>query len=134
MYLPEVFGRDVFDDFFSFPFFKGEKACPMKTDVRRTENSYEVETDLPGFDKDEIKVALDNGYLTISAEKDDSSDNSEYIRRERYRGVCSRRFYVGEDITDDEIKARFDRGILKLTIPIKPETSKVEGKKYIAIE
>ncbi len=140
MYLPEVFGRDLFDDFFSFPFFNEKSSnsremYPMRTDVRQTENSYELETDLPGFDREDVKVTLENGYLTISAEKSsDENENGEYIRRERRRGVCSRSFYIGDGISEDEIKAKFDRGTLSLSIPRKRDTVREDKKKYIAIE
>ena len=115
MLMPSVFGKDLFDDFFDFPFYddgdmkKAEKRLYghrsknlMKTDVQETDNSYLLEMDLPGFTKDEVKVSLKDGYLTISAEKgldEDKEDKSaKYIRKERYAGACERSFYVGEDV------------------------------------
>ena len=110
----------------------------MSTDVKEVENGYELEMDLPGFKKDEIKASVENGYLTISAARgldEDEKDkkSGKYIRRERYAGACERSFYVGEGISQDDIKASFQHGILKLFIPKEPEKS-VEEKKYVAIE
>ena len=109
----------------------------MKTDIKERDDSYELEMDLPGFKKDEVKVALENGYLTISAAKGLDEDEQEkksgrYIRRERYAGACQRTFYVGEDVRQEDIKGEFKHGILKLTIPKK--AAQVPEKKYIAIE
>ena len=139
MLMPSIFGENLFDDFMDFPFddkwekklnkeFFGKKnplygknaSRLMKTDVRETDNSYELDVDLPGFKKDEIQVELENGYLTISAEKGlDKEDEKKgrYIRRERYAGACSRTFYVGEDLEQADIKASFKHGILKLPFP-----------------
>lgn len=110
----------------------------MSTDVKEVENGYELEMDLPGFKKDEIKASVENGYLTISAARgldEDEKDkkSGKYIRRERYAGACERSFYVGEGISQDDIKASFQHGILKIFIPKEPEKS-VEEKKYVAIE
>jgi HSP20 family molecular chaperone IbpA len=109
----------------------------MKTDVRETENGYEVDIDLPGFKKDEITAKLDNGYLTISAskglDKDKKDKDGHYIRRERYAGSMSRSFFIGEGITENDVKAKYEDGILRLSIP-KKEPNKVEDKKYISIE
>ena len=109
----------------------------MKTDVREKEDVYEVDIDLPGFKKDEITAKLENGYLTVSAQKglnkDQKDENGRYIRRERYAGHCSRSFYIGEGVEQEEIKARFEDGILRLTVP-KKEKKQVEQKKYISIE
>ncbi len=155
MLLPRVFSDDLFDDFFNFnefPFFDdrderklekklyGHRARNlMKTDVRETEKDYELIIDLPGFKKDEVKVSLENGYLTIGAEKGLDEEEKEkktgrYIRRERYAGSCQRSFYVGEDITQDDIKGEFKHGILKLSIPKKEARPAVQEKKYITIE
>mgnify|MGYP000869082882 CR=1 FL=1 len=146
--LPSIFGENLFDDFFSDPFgmmvpqgrdplYGKHGKNLMKTDVRETENSYELDIDLPGFKKEDVSAKLENGYLTITAakglDKDEKNDKGVYIRRERYSGQCARTFYVGEAVTQEDIKAKFEDGILKVTIP-KVEPKKVEDKKYIAIE
>lgn len=133
--LPSIFGENLFDDFFTDPF--GMMVMPqrhdplygkhsknlMKTDVRETADSYELDVDLPGFKKDEVNVELKNGYLTIQAskglDKDESDKKGKYIRQERYAGACSRSFYVGEDVEAGEVAARFENGILQLSIPKK---------------
>lgn len=148
--LPSIFGENLFDDFFSDPFemmmpqsrnpLYGKHAKNlMKTDVRETENSFEVDMDLPGFKKDEVKAELNNGYLTVSAAKgldEDKEDKKtgKYIRRERYAGACQRSYYVGEDITEEDIKATFEHGILTLFVPKKEVKPAVEEKKYISIQ
>ena len=153
MLMPSIFGEDMFDEFMrDFPFFdenagnKIEKKLygrhaknMMKTDIKELEGGYELEMDLPGFTKDEITAELKDGYLTISASKGLDKDEQEketgkYIRRERYAGECQRSFYVGEDITEQDIKAEFKHGILKLFVPKKEAAPKVENKKYVAIE
>lgn len=153
MLLPDIFGENLFDDFFGdFPFWddKEQKKLEkklygrraknlMKTDIKETSSAYELVVDLPGFKKDEVHASLENGYLTISAEKGLDKDETEektgrYIRRERYAGSCQRSFYVGEDITQDEIKGEFKHGILRLTIPKKEAKPAVEDKKYISID
>ena len=109
----------------------------LRTDVRETEDAIEADIDLPGFKKDEVNVELENGYLTISAskglDKDEEDKKGKYIRKERYAGSMSRSFYVGDGITEDDIKAKYENGILKLSIP-KKEAKAVEQKKHIAIE
>ena len=150
MMMHDIFGEDLFDDFmddFAFPAFPDtEKALYgkhaknlMKTDVKETDTEYELIVDLPGFKKDEVKVSLENGYLTIQAAKGLDKDEQEkktgkYIRRERYAGTCARSFYVGDDITQDEIKGNFKHGILRLTIPKKEAKPAVEQTNYITIE
>ena len=110
----------------------------MKTDVKEKDGNYEVAIDLPGFKKDEITAELKDGYLTISAakglDKDEKDKEGKYIRRERYAGACQRSYYVGEDITEEDIKAEFKHGILKLFVPKKEVKPAVEEKKYISIE
>lgn len=141
----------MFGDFFTDPWFDDKEFKDMQkklyghraknvmsTDVKEVENGYELEMDLPGFKKDEIKASVENSYLTISAARgldEDEKDkkSGKYIRRERYAGACERSFYVGEGISQDDIKASFQHGILKLFIPKEPEKS-VEEKKYVAIE
>ena len=151
-YLPTVFGEnlvDVFDDF-DRNFFRGfgnidhtlygkHAQNLMKTDVKETEDGYEVDVDLPGFKKDEIKVSLEDGYLTIEAAKGLDEDEQEkktgkYIRKERYAGACQRSFYVGDNLTQEDIKGEFKHGILKLFVPKKEAKAAVPERKFIAIE
>ena len=149
MLVPSIFGENLFDDFMDFPFdddFWGRRnplygknaKRMMKTDIRETDGSYELDVDLPGFKKDEIKASLENGYLTISAakglDKDEKDKEGKYIRQERYAGVMSRSFYVGKDVTQEDIKAKYEDGILKLTIPKKEKKPVVEQDNHIAIE
>ena len=130
--LPSIFGENLFDDFFTAPFgmmmpqgrgplYGKHGKNIMKTDVRETENSYELDIDLPGFKKDEVQVDLKDGYLTIQAakgvDKDEGEQNGKYIRQERYAGACSRSFYVGEALQPEDIQARFEDGILRLSVP-----------------
>ncbi|MCI8464682.1 MAG: Hsp20/alpha crystallin family protein [Lachnospiraceae bacterium] len=148
MLLPSIFGENLFDEMMDFswdkdfwgrknPMYgKGEKNL-MKTDVKETEGAYEVAVDLPGFKKEEVKASLENGYLTICASKNESKDekdgNGRYIRRERYCGSCSRQFFVGDSVKEEDIRAKFEDGILKLSVAKKDP--KLETKKgYIAIE
>ncbi len=148
MLMPSIFGEDLFDDMMRMPFgddFFGEHnplygkhaKNMMKTDVKESENGYELNIDLPGFKKDEINAQLNDGYLTITAakglDKDEQDKEGRYIRRERYAGSMQRSFYVGESITEEDIHAKYEDGILKLSVP-KAEAKKVEEKKYIAIE
>ena len=149
MMMPSIFGENLFDDFMNFPFErdfwgrrnplygKNEKNL-MKTDVRETDSSYELDIDLPGFKKDEVTAKLENGYLTISASKglnkdEKDKESGKYIRRERYAGAVSRSFYVGEHIQQEDIHAKFEDGILRLTVP-KKDAKQVDEKKYISIE
>ena len=107
----------------------------MKTDIKEMKDGYELEIDLPGFKKDEVTAELKDGYLTVSAAKDEQEkETGRYIRRERYAGACQRSYYVGEDITEEDIKAEFKHGILKLFVPKKEAKPAVEEKKYITIE
>ena len=145
--LPSIFGENLFDDFFTDPF--GMMVMPqrhdplygkhsknlMKTDVRETEDSYELDVDLPGFKKDEVNVELKNGYLTIQAakglDKDETDKKGKYIRQERYAGSCSRSFYVGTDLQPKDVSAKFTDGILELTFPKEapkkePDVTRVE--------
>ena len=149
MLMPSIFGENLFDDdWMDFAFdrdFWGKKnplygknaKNIMKTDIREHEQGYELDVDLPGFKKDEITVDLENGYLTISAakglDKDEQDKKGKYIRRERYAGAMQRSFYVGDIVTQEDIKAKFEDGILKLSIP-KKDAKAVEAKKTIAIE
>ena len=149
-YLPTVFGEnlmDVFDDF-DRNFFRGfgnaDRALygkhaqnMMKTDVKETEEGYEVDIDLPGFKKDEIHLELNDGYLTISTEKslekEDKNKKGRMLRQERYAGVMQRSFYVGEHITEEDVKASYESGVLHLVLP-KKDAPKMPEKKTIQIE
>ena len=145
MLMPSIFGENLFnDDWMNFGFPEVEKALygkhashEMKTDVRETASGYEVDIDLPGFKKDEINIQLDNGYLSISAakglDKDEQDKEGKYIRKERYAGSMSRSFYVGNAITQDDIKAKYESGILRLSVP-KKAAEEIESAKRIAIE
>ena len=149
MMMPSIFGENLFDDFmndFAFPAFEdvdkelyGKHAKNlMKTDVKDTEKGYEVDIDLPGFKKDEIKVKLEDGVLTISAakglDKDEKDKKGSYLRRERYAGSMSRSFYVGDHVTVEDIHPKYENGILSFSVP-KAENKPIEEKnKYIAIE
>ena len=146
MLVPSIFRDSLFDDFmddFMFPTVyrtnekKPEQPMFMRTDVKELENGYELSIDLPGYRKEDVKLSLKKGYLTVSAEttknNDEKDENGKYIRRERYTGSMQRSFYVGERISEEDIKAKFENGILMINVP-KQEPKKVEEKKYITIE
>ena len=148
MLMPSIFGESLFDDFdnlmnFSFPdvdktLYGKHAKNMMKTDVKDAGDHYELDIDMPGFDKKDIKAELKDGYMTISATTDKNNDEKDkdgkYIRRERYYGSCSRSFYVGENVEESDIKARFENGILKLSVPKSEDKKAIENNKYIAIE
>ena len=146
MLMPSIFGENLFDEFFDdfvrptrrVVRYNTPSTTIMKTDVKETEGSYELDIDLPGYKKEDVKAELKDGYLTVSAatntNNDQKDENGKYIRRERYYGNCSRSFYVGENITQEDIKARFEDGILKIVVPKKEAKPAVEEKKYISIE
>ena len=143
--LPSIFRDNLFDDMFGFdfdrefdrmmrPLYGKHSQNMMKTDVRETEDSYELDIDLPGFKKDEITIQLD---LSISAskglDKNEENKDGKYIRRERYAGSMNRTFYVGSQLTQQDIQAKFEDGILKISVP-KKDVQQIEQNKYIAIE
>ncbi|MBQ1316753.1 MAG: Hsp20/alpha crystallin family protein [Lachnospiraceae bacterium] len=146
MYLPSIFGDNLVDDFFDdFNFFRParpavrtERTKLMRTDIRETDTGYELDVELPGYKKEDLNLELTNGYLNISAEKNTSKEekdkNGRVVRQERYTGSMKRSFYVGEEITEEDIKAKFEDGILKLQVPKKEIEEKVPEKKTIAIE
>ena len=155
MMVPSIFGEnlfdDFFDDFFDWPAYDkqmkdaqkklyGRRADNiMKTDVRDHDDHYEIDVDLPGFKKEELSLELTDGYLTIKAAKGLDKDEKEkktgkYIRRERYMGSMTRSFYVGDTLTQEDIKAEYKNGVLKLTVPKPDPNKKVEKTNYIAIE
>ena len=144
--LPTVFGENLFDDFFDDSFGMMNARNPlygkharnlMKTDIRETDTNYELAIDLPGFKKDEIHLELKDGYLTISAEKslekDKENKQGKMLRQERYSGVMQRSFYVGEHLTEEDVKASYESGVLHIKFP-KKEALKAPEKKTILIE
>ena len=155
MMVPSIFGEnlfdDFFDDFFDWPAYDkqmkdaqkklyGRRADNMmKTDVRDHDDHYEIDVDLPGFKKEELSLELTDGYLTIKAAKGLDKDEKEkktgkYIRRERYMGSMTRSFYVGDSITQDDVKAEYKNSVLKLSLPKPDPNKKIEKTNYIAIE
>jgi len=128
------FFNDIFDDFFTTSASRRLPSSSMKTDILEVENGYELHIDVPGFGKEDIKITVDKGYLTIEARKEEVQEdsNKHYVRRERFTGTCARSFYVGEDIQEEDINAKYEKGILNLFIP-KEGTNKKEAK-YISIE
>ncbi|MGN0140589.1 MAG: Hsp20/alpha crystallin family protein [Roseburia sp.] len=143
MLMPSIFGENLFDEFFDDfvrPVKSNTTAIPavMRTDVRENATGYELDIDLPGYKKEDVQAQLKDGYLTITAtaktNNEEKDDAGKYIRRERYYGTCSRSFYVGEDIKQEDIKAKFEDGILKIGVPKKEAKPAVEENKYITIE
>ena len=144
MLMPSIFGENLFDNFmdgFAFPTanwnYAKNTANVMKTDIKENDKGYELDVDLPGYKKEDVKAELKDGYLTISASndntKEEKDEDGKYIRKERYTGSVSRSFYVGKYVTEEDIHAKFENGILKLSVP-KVDVPKVEENKYISIE
>ncbi len=150
MLLPAIFNENLFDDLMdmNFPTFDdfgnidrklyGKNASRvMKTDVKEHDDHFEADIDLPGFKKEQVKLSLEDGYLTVCAEKgldkDEKDKKGRLIRQERYSGSMSRSFYVGEEVKQEEIKAKFENGVLKIEIPKKEPKAKLPESKYIAI-
>ena len=147
--LPSIFGENLFDDMFddafslmpSFgtrdPLYGKHAKNLMKTDVRETDTGYEIDVDLPGFKKDEVQVQVNNGYLTVSAakglDKDEQDHKGRYIRRERYAGQCSRSFYVGSGIQPQDVRAKYEDGILRLSLP-KGQAAQLPQNNTVSIE
>ena len=146
MLLPSIFGENLLDDWMEFPrmdfpdidrkLYGKHAQHVMKTDVHEHEDGFEIDIDLPGFKKDEINLSLENGYLSVHASKafdQEQKKKGKLIRQERYSGSMQRSFYVGDHITEEDIKAKFEDGVLKLSVP-KKEAQKIPEKKTIAIE
>lgn len=128
---------DLLDEMFRDPFFTGGETKLMKTDIKEKKDKYLVDIDLPGYEKEDIKVEIEDGYLTIHATTDSHKEEKEegkFVRKERYLGECSRSFYIGEDVKEEEIKASFKNGTLELEIPKKEEQKTLPEKKYIQID
>lgn len=142
MLLPSIFGESLLDDWMDFgnverKLYGRHAANVMKTDVHEHDEGYELDIDLPGFKKDDIKLSLENGFLTVNAtknlDKDKKNLKGKIIRQERYAGSMQRSFYVGEELTETDVKAKFEDGVLKLSLP-KKEAEKIPEAKTIAIE
>lgn len=137
MLVPRKNDFDLFDGFFDDGFFPRKERTMMKTDIREKKDKYIIDVDLPGFEKENINISLNKGYLNISAKvekKKDEHEEEKFVHRERYFGECSRSFYVGDDIKEEDIEAEFKNGILKIDIPKKEEEMKIEGPKHISIK
>lgn len=145
MLMPSIFGENLFDDFFedfarparrlSAAFTPSNSV--MKTDIKETDSSFELDVDLPGYKKEDVTADLKDGYLTVCAKTESKNDEQDsdgkFIRRERYLGSCSRSFYVGEHLNETDIDAKFENGVLKLFVPKKEALPKEDERKYIAI-
>ncbi len=148
MLAPKLFTENLFDDWMDFPMMRGFENVDRKlygkhanremlTDVKEHDDHYDVQIDLPGFKKEDINIELNDGYMTITASKgldeDEKNDKGKIVRQERYSGMMQRSFYVGDNISTDEIKAKFENGVLKLNVP-KKEKEKIDNKNRIMIE
>ena len=148
MFYPKLFNDDFFDDFFDFPRFRGIESAAhkpygkpagslMKTDVRDKDGNYELDIELPGYKKDEINLSLENGYLVVGTSKtvneEEKDESGKLLRQERYSGAMQRSFYVGDGLNEDDVKARFEDGVLSLTFP-KEKEPELPEKKTIMIE
>lgn len=137
MMLPKREEFELLGDLFRDPFFRGHEHKMMKTDIKEKADKYEINIDLPGYEKENIKMSIEEGYLTINAtmkEENESSDEEHFVCKERYSGSCSRSFYIGEDIKGEDIKANFKNGILQIDIPKKEEKKELPQKQYIEID
>ena len=137
MMIPRRDSFDLWEELFKDPFFSPRENKVMRTDIKENKHDYSIIMDLPGYEKEDIKVDIDNGYLNVTAQMNKNNDEEEkgkFVRRERYFGECSRSFYVGDEISDKDIKASFKNGILTLTVPKVEETKEIPEKKYIDID
>ncbi len=137
MMIPRRNEFDLWSDMFRDPFFTEHEAKIMKTDIKEEKDKYTIDIDLPGYNKEDVKISVENGYLNVQASMDSKKEEKEdgkFVRRERYVGSCSRNFYVGDEVKSEDIKASLKNGTLKLEIPKKEESEKLPEKKYIAIE
>lgn len=137
MMIPRRNDFDLLDNLFKDPFFSNHESKMMKTDIKEKANSYLIVVDLPGYEKKDIKIDVEEGYLTIHAfmnEENNDEENGKFVRRERYFGECSRSFYVGEAVETEDVKASFKNGTLKLEVPKKETKKEIVEKKYVQIE
>lgn len=137
MMVPRKNNFDLWEDIFKDPFFNYDDNKIMKTDIKEHKDSYSIIVDLPGYEKDNIKIDINDGYLTIDAiesSNEEEKEKGKIVRKERYYGECKRSFYVGEEIEAEDVKASFKNGTLKLVVPKKEPKKEIENKKYIQIE
>ena len=137
MMIPRRHDFDLIEDMFRDPFFDERESRVMKTDIKEKKDKYVIDIDLPGYEKENIKIEVEDGYLTVHASTNSNNEENEegkFVRKVRYVGSCSRSFYVGEEVNDEDIKATFKNGTLKLEIPKKEEKKELPEKKYIQIE
>ena len=127
---------DLFDDFLDDNFFNKKEKSLMKTDIKEKKDKYIIEMDLPGFEKENIKLEINNGYLTITGKQENKIDEEEekYVHKERFYGECTRSFYVGDNIKEEDIEAEFKNGTLKIDIPKKDEQKEIPETKQIEIK
>lgn len=128
---------DLLGDIFTDPFFNEHESKVMKTDIKEKDNEYQIDVELPGYQKDNIKMNIEDGYLTIQAEVNSDTEEKEdgkFVRKERYIGSCSRSFYVGDEVKSEDIKASFKDGMLKIIIPKIEKNKELPEKQYIQIE
>ena len=139
MLFPERFNfnNNLFDDFFTDPVFNMTTTNRMSTDIKEKDNGYELAMEVPGFDKEDLKLDLEDGYLTVSAEHNKTNEEKDneghIIRQERYYGTTKRSFYVGDAVTKEDIQAKYDKGVLNIFVP-KKEVKKIEDKQLIEIQ
>ena len=137
MMIPRRNHFDLFDEMFRDPFFSEGESKLMKTDINEKKDKYVIDIDLPGYEKENIKIEIQEGYLTIHAKvnkEEDDKEKGKFVRKERYMGECSRSFYVGENVKEEEIKAKFKNGTLTIEVPKKDDKKELPEKKYIPIE
>lgn len=145
MLMPSIFGEDLFDDWMRFPMEKESRrnysswtSELMKTDIKEVDGNYQLHVDLPGFRKEDLKIQLKEGYLTIQAsrtdDRDEKDEKGKYVRKERYSGQCSRSFFVGKHVQQEDVHAKYDNGVLQVTFPKADTRKEVEEKKFISIE
>ena len=136
MMIPRRHDFDLWDEMFRDPFFTEGESKLMKTDIKEKKDRYLIDIDLPGYEKEGIKIEIQEGYLTVQAkvDKEDDKEKGKYVRKERYTGECSRSFYVGDNVKEEDIKAKFNNGTLTLEIPKKEDKKELPEKRYIPIE
>ena len=137
MMIPRRHDFDLWDEMFRDPFFTEGESKLMKTDIKEKKDKYLIDIDLPGYEKDGIKIEIQDGYLTVHAKvdkEDDDKEKGKYVRKERYTGECSRSFYVGDNVKEEDIKAKFHNGTLTLEVPKKEDKKELPETKYIPIE